>query len=63
MALSPASALYSSLLPQQLLYLAVGSSFQEAGPGEFAGAPGDEGYVNWSAIDKKLCSGWVKEEQ
>lgn len=59
---SPVSTIYSSLLPRQPLYLAVGSSFEEAGPGKFAGTPGNEGDVNWSAVYQKLCSCWVKEE-
>lgn len=62
MALSPASAIYSSLLPQQLLYLTVGSSFKESGPSKFAGAPGNEREVNRAAVDQKLCSWYVKEE-
>lgn len=60
-ALGPASTIYSSLLPWQPLYLAVGSSFEETGPCKFTGAPGNEGDVNRSAIDQKLCGWWVKE--
>lgn len=51
-ALSLVSAVYSSPLPRLLLYLTVGSSFEKAGPRKFAGAPGNEGDVNWSAVDQ-----------
>lgn len=51
-ALSLVSTIYSSPLPRLLLYLTVGSSFEKAGPGKFAGAPGNEGDVNWSAVDQ-----------
>ena len=61
-ALSPASTIYPSTLPRKPLYLTVGSSFEETGPGEFAGSPGNEGDVNRSAVDQKLCGWWLKEE-
>lgn len=42
-------------------YLTVGTSFQKAGPGKFAGAPGDEGDVDGSAVYQQLCSLQVKD--
>lgn len=46
----------------KLLYLTVGSSFEEASAGKSAGAPGDEGDMDRPAVDDKLCRAGVREQ-